>query len=121
MAKQRTIIFSIILACGAFALPLLALAVEPAPAGTTELQNPLGDGATTIPVILGRVMRAGFGVLGAVALFMFMYGGFRWLTSGGNADSIKAGRDTMVWAILGIAVIFASYAIVNFVILAIAK
>ncbi|MDO8622326.1 MAG: hypothetical protein Q7R80_03795, partial [bacterium] len=73
------------------------------------------------PSILGNVLRAGFGILGSVALLMFIYGGFVWLTSGGNPEKITTGKNTMVWAVLGIAIIFASYAIVTFVIDALAK
>lgn len=76
------------------------------------LPNPLP--ASDIPTILGTVMRAGFGVLGSLALLMFTYGGFLWLTSGGNPEMVEKGKQTMVWAILGVAVIFAGYAIVQF-------
>lgn len=80
----------------------------------TGLQNPLPT--ADIPTILGGVLRAFFGVLGSIALLMFIYGGFTWLTSGGAAEKIQKGKDTMVWAVLGIAITFAAYAIVNFVI-----
>jgi len=80
----------------------------------TELCNPLP--ASDIPSLLGNVLRALFAVLGSVALLMFIYGGFVWLTSGGEAEKIQKGKDTMVWAVLGIAIIFASFAIVTFVI-----
>ncbi|MBI4434651.1 hypothetical protein HY635_02440 [Candidatus Uhrbacteria bacterium] len=82
--------------------------------GGTGLDNPLPS--ADIPTILGGVLRAFFGILGSIALLMFIYGGFTWLTSGGVAEKIKKGQDTMVWAVLGIAITFAAYAIVNFVI-----
>lgn len=88
-------------------------------ASSTELPNPLP--VSDIPSILGNVLRAGFGILGSIALLMFVYGGFVWLTSGGEAEKIKKGKDTMVWAVLGIAIIFASFAIVTFVIDTLAK
>ena len=80
----------------------------------TTLENPLPT--SDIPTLLGNVLRALFGVLGSIALLMFIYGGFMWLTSGGVPEKIKKGQDTMVWATLGIAIIFASFAIVAFVI-----
>lgn len=89
---------------------------------STILLNPIGgtatnpSGVSSVPVLLGNVLRALFGVLGSIALLMFIYGGFVWLTSGGNPDNIKKGKDTMVWAVLGLAVIFTSYALVAFVI-----
>lgn len=89
---------------------------------STVLVNPIGgttqnpSGTSDVPHILGNVLRALFGVLGSIALLMFIYGGFLWLTSGGAAEKIQKGKETMVWAILGIAIIFASFAIVSFVI-----
>ena len=80
----------------------------------TTLPNPLGE--SNLQVILGTVLQGLFGVLGSVALLMFIYGGFLWLTSGGNADMITKGKNTIIWAILGIAVIFTAYTIVDVVV-----
>lgn len=85
-----------------------------------ELENPLGD-ATDVNLIIGRVIRSGFGIVGSIGLLMFIYGGFVWLTSGGSSDKVQKGRDAMVWAIFGIAVIFAAYAITSFVLTSLTK
>jgi len=69
-----------------------------------------------IPSLIGNILRVALGFTGVVALIMIIYGGFLWLTSGGNADRVKKGRDTLVWAILGLALIFGAYAIVNTVV-----
>lgn len=84
-----------------------------------ELCNPLPT--SDLPTLIGNVLRALFGILGSIALLMFIYGGFVWLTSGGEAEKITTGKNTMVWAVLGIAIIFASFAIVTFVIDALTK
>ena len=44
-----------------------------------------------------------------------------WMTSSGNTERIKKGRDTLVWATIGLMVIFGSYTVVNFVIQSITK
>ncbi len=76
--------------------------------------NPLGT--DDIRVIIGKVIRAVLGVVGSLALLMFIYGGGLWLTSGGESEKIKKGMDTVLWATIGLVVIFAAYALVNFVI-----
>jgi hypothetical protein len=53
--------------------------------------------------------------VGAVALLMFVYGGLLWLTSGGAADKVNKGKEVMVWAVIGLVVIFSSYGLVKFV------
>ncbi|MEK7072915.1 MAG: pilin [Patescibacteria group bacterium] len=83
-------------------------------AAAPTLPNPLG-GTTDIRSIIGRVISAALGISGSIALLMFVWGGLQWLTSGGSPERIKKGKDTIVWAVLGLVLIFGSYAILNFV------
>ena len=84
-----------------------------------ELVNPIGGtaenpaGVTSVSILIANIIKAVLGIVGAVALFMFFWGGFGWLTSGGNPDKIKQGRDTLIWATIGLLIIFASYTIVE--------
>lgn len=88
----------------------------PGPRGgpAPTLPNPLG-GSTDIRSIIGRVINAALGISGSVALLMFIWGGLQWLTSGGSPERIQKGKNTIVWAVLGLVLIFGSYAILNFV------
>jgi len=115
------------------ALP--ALAVDPpapvvteapaAPTRTVKLVNPLDkcppDAGpndpchTTIPELIGNIIKAAVGVVGAFALLIFVYGGFLLLTSSGETAKIQAGKDAMKWSVIGLAVVFSSYALVSFV------
>ena len=82
----------------------------------TCLKNPLGT-ITTPQLLIGKIINSVLGVVGSVALLMFIFGGLTWMTSGGSAEKIKKGRDIIVWSTLGLAIIFASYGLVRFVIL----
>jgi hypothetical protein len=89
---------------------------KPSTAATTgpvEWTSPIG--AISPTQLIGKAIKAVLGILGAVALFIFVYGGFVWMTSGGSPEKIKTARTTLVWAVLGMAVIFLSYAAVDFV------
>lgn len=85
-------------------------------AQTVKIEDPLqlGDGGPF--VLYGRLIKGFIGVAGAVALFFFIQGGFWWLASGGNDERIKKGKDTLTWAVIGLAVIFGSYFILSFII-----
>lgn len=107
MRKIKSAIFALLLST-----PLAAWA-ESCPKGKTCLKNPLGT--TELPVIVGYVIRAALGLIGSIALLMFIYGGFTWLTSGGSPDKVKKGKDIMVWAIIGLVLVFSSVALVQFV------
>lgn len=85
-----------------------------ASAAIPKLVNPLGEGTTT-NILIGRIINALLGIVGSIALLMFVYGGFMWLTSGGAEDKIKKGKETLVWASLGLVIIFSAYALLNFV------
>jgi len=88
----------------------------PATSITVKLDNPLGAGenAKDIRVIIGNIIKVVLGLVGSLALVIFVYGGLLWMTSAGNAERIKSGRDTLIWASLGFIVIFTSYILVGF-------
>lgn len=80
---------------------------------TVVLKNPLNT--SSIPELVANILKAAVGIVGAVALLIFVYGGFLWLTSGGEAGKVQQGKDAMKWAIVGLFVVFSSYALVSFV------
>jgi len=92
---------------------LFATGVVFAQAGETiALENPIGAG-TDINTILGSGIKVALGVVGSLSLLVFVYGGFLWLTSAGSSEKVKKGWDTMIYAAIGLFVIFSSYAILN--------
>lgn len=77
---------------------------------------PLPLSNISIPGLIGRVLNAILGIVGAVALLMFVWGGFQWMTAAGNTEQAGKAKKTLVWASLGLIAIFGSYAILSFVI-----
>lgn len=60
------------------------------------------------------------GISGSVVLLMFVYGGFLWVTSQGNAQRVEKGKDTITQAVIGFALILLAYSMINFLIAALA-
>ena len=54
-------------------------------------------------------------LIGVASLFVFVYAGFTFLVSAGNAEKTKKARDTMLYAVLGIFLAMAAYVILSFV------
>lgn len=81
----------------------------------SAITNPLGSTSLTPQLLAGRIISAVLGIVGSIALIMFISGGFKWMTAGGNEEKIKRGKDTLVWATLGLIVIFAAYAMLKFI------
>ena len=73
------------------------------------------ESTMTLEMWIGQFINGFLSLFGALSFLMFVYGGFLWITSGGNSDKVKKGKDTIFWAIIAIVVIFSSYAIINFV------
>lgn len=49
------------------------------------------------------------------ALIYLVWGGFKWLISGGDKTALQTARDHIVAAIIGLVIIFLSYFILNFI------
>jgi len=115
--KIKKIYFLIIFFLSSF----LIFFIENEALAQSQLRNPLtGTTEALSPEKLyGRIIRGFLGVIGALSLVMFIWGGFLWLTSGGSPEKVKKGKDTLVWAIIGLMVTFGSYIILSYVISAI--
>ena len=102
-----------------FFLPTLVQAAE---SEKIPLTNPLGgtkenkEGSKDITLIGATAIQTAMGVLGSITLLVFVVGGVMWLTSQGNPERVQMGSKTMLYAVIGLFVIFAAYAILNAVI-----
>lgn len=74
---------------------------------------PRGMGDISLQTLSGRFINIMIGISGSVALLMFVYGGFMMLTSAGDSDRVGKGKKAMVWAVIGLVVIFGAYAILS--------
>ena len=54
-------------------------------------------------------------IAGVIAFFFVIYGGFIYLTAGGEPDKASKGQKVIINAIIGIVIIFLSLALVRFV------
>lgn len=70
----------------------------------------------SVPSIIGTAIKVILGLFGTVALGFVIWGGVTWLFSKGDSAKIKSARDRMVAAVVGLAIIAASYAITDFII-----
>jgi len=96
----------------------LVLPMAHASAQATDL-NPINAGSGS--ELYGRIIRAFLGVIGSAALLFIIIGGFIMLTSQGNPEKVKSGRDTIVWATIGLLVAFSSWIILRFIITSIVQ
>ena len=59
--------------------------------------------------------------VGTISVIMLIYGGFRYVVSGGDAKKVTDAKNTILYAIIGLIISMLAYAIVRFVIGAVAN
>lgn len=69
----------------------------------------------TLPQIVGTIINVVLGFMGIVLLFYLIYGGFKWMTSGGESKGVDEAKKMIQNAIIGLVIIVSSYAISSFV------
>lgn len=89
---------------------LLAQAEKPP---DTKLFNPLKY--DNPEQVIGIIIKGILGITGVAALCLFIWGGFLIFFSRGNKELVSKGKSTLVWAVIGLAIIFSSYSLLTFV------
>ena len=54
-------------------------------------------------------------IVGAISVIMIIYGGFRYITSGGSSEAVSAAKSTLIYAIIGLVIVALAQIIVTFV------
>ena len=54
-----------------------------------EVGDTTGLGSEDPKIIVARIIRTGIGFLGILAVLLMLYGGFTWMTAGGNEEKKK--------------------------------
>lgn len=65
--------------------------------------------------IIASVITAFLSLLGIIFLILIIYGGYLWMTAGGNEEQVTKAMDIIKKAIIGLIIIVSAYAITYFV------
>ena len=72
------------------------------------------QGNDDFATIVGRVISLFLFVLGIGAVFMIIFGGFRYVTSNGDSGKLEGAKNTILYSVVGLVVAIFAYALVNF-------
>jgi len=67
----------------------------------------------TIPAIISALVTLVLVIAALVAFFFLIYGGIKWITSGGAKEQTAAAQSTLTAAIIGLAIVFSTWAIIG--------
>ncbi len=116
--KKVTKIISSVAVLGLLLMPVVASAQLNL--GNQTLNNVSGNvGYNTgqqLPETIGNIIKVIIGLIGLIALVIFIAGGFLWMTAGGDEDQIKKAKSLMKNAVIGIAIVVLAYAATSFII-----
>ncbi len=93
------------------------LAIEPL-LGDSKISDRVASGTLTLnDFTLTAVLASNIilGIVGSLALLAFIAGGLMFLLSGGNTERVAQGKQIIFGAVIGLVIVFASYAIIQFV------
>ncbi|MFA6522434.1 MAG: IPT/TIG domain-containing protein [Patescibacteria group bacterium] len=119
MFKKFFIVFSILATLSGAGV----FGVTPAFAQVTDSLTTVGEttglGVEDPKVIVGKLIRTALGFLGILATLIVLYGGYRYMTAGGDAEKATTAKKILINGGIGLTIILLSYAITSFVITAI--
>lgn len=74
------------------------------------------NGESAVQKIALTVVKVFSIIVGAVAVFMIIYGGFRYITSGGDSGKVGSAKNTLIYALVGLIIVALAQIIVHFII-----
>lgn len=96
----------------AFAAPAFADSVDPCPDGLGNLcdldSSQFGD-------IISTALNVIIVIAVIIAVFFLVWGGIKWITSGGDKAKVESARNTIIAGIIGLVFVFLAYFIISLV------
>jgi len=115
MLKARLAKFALAAgAVAAMAMPLAVHAQTATPVSIEDTGGAIGLPNTDLKQAVLRTLSLVLALLGLVAVIMVVWGGFTWLTSGGDETKVESAKKIISAAVIGLIVVLLSWAIVLF-------
>jgi hypothetical protein len=108
-AVSATAGFYLLAASNAFAQQ-----VVPCPKDS-QFSNLCSNGTNNIPEVIQRILTLVLIVAVVIALFFLIWGGIRWIMSGGDKGKVETARSTIIGAIVGLIIALLAFFIINVV------
>ncbi|HTE22566.1 MAG TPA: pilin [Candidatus Limnocylindria bacterium] len=83
--------------------------------GTTGTCSDTTGAEDTVNSLVGTVINIFSVVVGIIAVIMIIYGGFKYITSGGDSGNIGSAKNTILFAIVGLIIVAMAQIVVRFV------
>ncbi|NCF74981.1 MAG: hypothetical protein GWO87_00625 [Xanthomonadaceae bacterium] len=71
---------------------------------------------TEMEPVLGKIIKTLISFLGVVFFVLIIYGGFIWMTAGGNNDKVATAKNIIINSVIGLAIVMFAYAITWYIV-----
>lgn len=65
--------------------------------------------------LLAKIVNIISAIVGVAAVIMIIFGGFKYITSGGDSNNVSGAKNTIIYAIIGLVIVALAQVIVHFV------
>ena len=114
------------------AVPVMVSAQQGPTASTNSIQDSLCGGTNNLQIggtgkcadsgaettangIITKLINIFSGIVGIVAVVMIVFGGFKYITSGGNDGNVSTAKNTILYAVIGLVIVALAQVIVRYV------
>ena len=116
--SYKKIIFSFVIISLFLSQPILAAnGVSNALDGlnTTAEKGGVNSSQTDLPIIIGKVVGAILAFVGIAFFILVIYGGYLWMFSMGNEQTVAKAKQIIVAAFIGLVIILMAYVITAYI------
>lgn len=85
------------------------------PTGNNVLEAGCAIEGQSLGSIIGFVVTIAFIIAVLIALGFLIWGGIKWITSGGDKSGVEAARNQIIAAIIGLIIVFLAFFILNLI------
>lgn len=118
--KKLSALYLTATAYASLAMPAFADSIDPCPGGE---ESAVRGGAGFFRLcslnftggLVGKIITVAFIIATVIALAFLIYGGIRWITSGGDKTGVETARNTIVAALVGLVIVFLAYFLIRII------
>lgn len=114
---QSIFILTVLVCTGIFfAHPILAASPVDQNAFASFASNAGFSTGPSITIIIARLIRTVISLLGIIAVVIVLYGGFMYMTAGGNEERVKKAKNAIKNGLIGLVIVLMSFTIAQFIV-----
>jgi len=121
--RHSTIIAAVLFFLAVFLTVNFCFAADPSlkdafkvPLETAAVGGAGYSSSLTTDKFISLIITTALSFIGVIFLILAIYGGYVWMTARGNEELVKKAQDTIIAAVIGLAIVLAAYAISWYVI-----